>query len=766
MVHVNDGAGSRSSANDRRGMDAGWLLDLVQGLGAIVFEADARTFGFTFVSRRAEDVLGYPVEAWLDDPSFWIEHVHPSDRDRASRIRQRVVDEGHDHDFECRMEAAGGRVVWIRNLFRVVRDGTDAPGRLQGLMLDVSERHQTIEALRESEERFRRLSDATLEGVAIHDEGMILEVNRAYAEMFGYEPEELIGVHLLDLVVPGDRERMRRAIERGEEAPYESTKVRKDGSRFIAESAGRSIPLMGRIVRVGTVRDVTERRSAEDQLREAEERFRTLVEQLPATVFISAAEEGSRVLYMSPHHERLTGYPVERYIEDPYFWRQTIHPDDRDRAVAEARRTDRTGDPFLAEYRLVNADGSVAWVHEHTILVGGADGRPRWWQGVIMDVTALKDAEQELREAEAKYRTLLELIPAAVYRMPPDDGTKILFMSRGSEALTGFTLEDYDADPNLWEKQLHPDDRDRVVAEARRTDATGEPFEAEYRMIAKDGRVVWTREHSVLVRDDHGVPLFWQGISFDITDLKHAEQELADALGREQEAAQRLRVLDEMKTTFLEAVSHELRTPLTAILGAALTVRNPDIHLEEEEGKDLLDRLIDNARKLDRMLSDLLDLDRLSRGIVEPKRRPLDVTAAVRATIAQAQDLVGDHPVRLQGNESVAGVLDAAKLERILENLLANAARHTPAGTPIWVTVERQPHGVLLVVEDSGPGVPPQLRDAIFDPFRQGRPTNASRGSGIGLSLVARFAELHGGRAWVDERPGGGASFRVFLRDA
>jgi PAS domain S-box-containing protein len=764
-VHVNDHIDGSDRPDGPHAPDPGWLLELVHGLGAIVFEADAQTFAFTFVSRRAEDVLGFPVEAWLDDPAFFMEHVHPADRDRVVRISQAVVDEGNDRDFECRMTASNGRTAWMRIVIRLVPDGSGGGPRLQGLMTDVSERHRTTEALRESEERFRRLSDATMEGVAIHDDGVILEVNRAYSEMFGYEPEELIGVHLLDLVVPEDRETLRRAIERGDEAPYETTKVRKDGTRFVAESAGRSIPLMGRMVRVGTIRDVTDRRSAEDQLRAAEERFRTLVEQLPATVFISDAEEGSRVLYMSPYHERLTGYPVERFMEDPYFWRTTIHPEDRDRALAEARRTDRTGEPFMEEYRLVRADGSVAWVHEHTILVGGEDGRPRWWQGVIMDVTDRKEAEQELREAEAKYRTLLEQIPAAVYLMPPDDGTKILYMSRGSESLTGFRLEDFEADPDLWEKQLHPEDRERVVAEARRTDRTGEPFEAEYRMFGKDGRLVWTRELSVLVRDEDGTPLFWQGISFDITELKLAEQELALALEREQEAAQRLRVLDEIKTTFLEAVSHDLRTPLTAILGAALTVRNPDIDLAPEDAEDLMDRLIDNARKLDRMLSDLLDLDRLSRGIVEPKRRPLDVSAAVRATIDQAQDLVGDHPVRLEGSEPVAGVLDAAKLERILENLLANAARHTPSGTPIWVRVERQPRGVLLVVEDSGPGVPPQLRGAIFDPFRQGGAAGGARGSGIGLSLVARFAELHGGRAWVDERRGGGASFKVFLRD-
>jgi signal transduction histidine kinase len=110
--------------------------------------------------------------------------------------------------------------------------------------------------------------------------------------------------------------------------------------------------------------------------------------------------------------------------------------------------------------------------------------------------------------------------------------------------------------------------------------------------------------------------------------------------------------------------------------------------------------------------------------------------------------------------------VDPAKVERIVENLLANAARHTPPDTPVWVRVARQDQGVLIAVEDAGGGVPPQLRATLFEPFRQGPevPTHAP-GVGIGLTLVARFAELHGGRAWVEERPGGGSSFRVLLPD-
>jgi len=228
------------------------------------------------------------------------------------------------------------------------------------------------------------------------------------------------------------------------------------------------------------------------------------------------------------------------------------------------------------------------------------------------------------------------------------------------------------------------------------------------------------------------------------------------------QAADRLRSLDEMKNMFLDAVSHELRTPLSAVLGIALTLEGEHVQVSEADKRDLLARLVANARKLERLLSDLLDLDRLVRGIVAPNRRPTDVSALVRRVV-DACEITGDRTVTVEAEEVVLAV-DTAKVERIVENLVVNTARHTPAGSGIWVRVRAQDGGVLIAVEDEGEGVPEELKEAIFEPFRQGpHRSRHSPGVGIGLSLVARFAELHGGRAWVEDRPGGGASFRVFL---
>ncbi len=253
----------------------------------------------------------------------------------------------------------------------------------------------------------------------------------------------------------------------------------------------------------------------------------------------------------------------------------------------------------------------------------------------------------------------------------------------------------------------------------------------------------------------------YTGYVRDITDRKRAEAEVEAALDSEREVAERLRVLDEMKDTFLQAVSHDLRTPLAAVLGLALTLDRTDLDLPAEVQGELTGRLAANARKLDRLLSNLLDLERLKRGVVEASLEPADVAELVRRVVTEA-DFLSGREVVVHADVAEASI-DPAKVERIVENLLVNAAKHTPDDSTIWVELISNPDWVQINIEDEGAGVPSHLRAAIFEPFQRGSDETSSPGAGIGLSLVARFTSLHGGEAWVEDREGGGASFRVRL---
>jgi PAS domain S-box-containing protein len=284
-------------------------------------------------------------------------------------------------------------------------------------------------------------------------------------------------------------------------------------------------------------------------------------------------------------------------------------------------------------------------------------------------------------------------------------------------------------------ERVHPDDRALARETVDRALREGEPFVFDERIVLPDGGVRWIQSRGRVVTDDTGRPVRMVGTGQDVTERKR---------------------LDGLRDTILASVSHELRTPLTSILGFSLTLQERDEQLDPVRRREIITHLAEQAQRLSRLLTDLLDLDRIRLGLLAPAFTEVDVAELVTR-------ITSTHGIAVH-SEPVVAEVDPVKVERIVENLLSNAHKHTPVGTDVRVWLERQNGGVLIAVDDRGPGVAEAEREAVFEMFSRGRDLPVTvPGAGIGLALVAQFTALHGGRAWVEENPGGGASFRVFL---
>ncbi len=294
-----------------------------------------------------------------------------------------------------------------------------------------------------------------------------------------------------------------------------------------------------------------------------------------------------------------------------------------------------------------------------------------------------------------------------------------------------------DVDYAAYQQRLHYDEQERArgVIEAAR--AGGTPFELTHRIVRPDGSRRWIHGQGQPVLDASGQVVRMIGTAQDVTERRR---------------------LDEIRENILATVSHELRTPLTAIKGFALTLRERGESLTAEQRREAVGHLTEQSLKLERLLGDLLDLDRLREGRGELVLEETDLAALVErvASAHRNVEVVG---------EPVTALVDASKVERIVENLVSNAVKHTDPRSHIVVSVTADADGSALIrVDDDGPGVDAGDRAMIFELFsRSSRSKNEVPGAGVGLALVAQFAALHDGEAWVEDAAGGGASFRVRL---
>ncbi|MDQ4127910.1 MAG: PAS domain S-box protein [Actinomycetota bacterium] len=431
---------------------------LVEQIPAVTYVQDPNSKHVRYVSPQIESVLGYPPDREILDQDHWINIMHPDDRARAIEEDRRTDETGEPFKVEYRQFAADGRMAWIRDEAVLVHDEGGEPLFWQGIQYDVTEQKRTEEDLRESEGRLQAILDNTPAVVYVKDtEGRFTLVNRRFEEVFHLPKEKVLGrtdhdlfpKEAADEFQANDEEVLRSgiAVEAEEEVP-QGAGVRTYFSVKFPLRGPDGVPYA--ICGIST--DITARKRSEEALREAESRYRTLVERIPAVVYVDAVDEEGSTTYMSPQIEGLLGYPARDYVSNPGHWKTLIHPEDRDRVLWEHDRATATGEPFSMEYRFVARDGRVVWVRDEAALMRDGSGRPLFWQGIQTDITGRKSAEEALQISERRFRTIIEQSPLSIQIFSPEGQT--LQVNRAWEELWGVTLDDIVGYNILEDRQL------------------------------------------------------------------------------------------------------------------------------------------------------------------------------------------------------------------------------------------------------------------------------------------------------------------------
>lgn len=429
----------------------------------------------------------------------------------------------------------------------------------------------------------------------------------------------------------------------------------------------------------------------------------------------------------------------------------TAGASDRRAVVVEAAVTVR-GDE-LGSIALLRDPDHAPGPDERALLEGVAAQLGTWW--------ALSHADREHRRDLDRIAQLMETAPVGLALV--DTGGVVRFANATALALVG--ADDLERFPWRFDEQAR-DDLDPALAAVARVRATGTPVrDVRVGVDAGDGAErILAVNASPLAPGPGGS----RGMAISIRDVtteRHRAVLLESALDREQRSADELRRVSELKDGFLRALSHELRTPLASIVGFVETLKDHRDDLEPEQADGMLVRLESNAQRLGLMLEDLLDVGRLTAGVASrPHRIQHDLAGLVTSIVELLP--TSDHVLELE-LEPTPALVDRAKVERVIHNLVGNAVRHTPMGTTIRVTTRRADGAAVLVVDDDGPGIPVEEREDVFEPFVQGdvAASSASPGTGVGLSLIRQFVELHDGTVELDEGTAGGARFTVVLPD-
>jgi PAS domain S-box-containing protein len=690
------------------------------------------------------------------------------------RVWKTGTPEHHPVTFYTDEKHAGWRENYVYRL---------RSGEIVAIFDDMTARKQAEEALQRSEKYFRALiengSDLITE---IDTQGIIRYQSPSIERELGYLPEEMVGRSVFDFIHPDDisvvSDTMAMGI--GDPGKIYAREVRfrhRDGSWRVLEAAGKFVTnpegFTGVIV---NSRDITERKRAEEALKESEEKYRTVLESIEEAYI--EVDVGGNFIFFNDALPKILGYTKDELVGMNN--RHYMPPESSKKMYGLFNEMYRTGNPIKkVDFEVIRKDGKRRFHEMSASLLRDKGGRPIGFRGVSHDITERKTAEEALRESEEKYRTILDSIEEAYFET--DVRGNFTFFNDALSKILGYTKDELVGVNYL---KYTPPESAKIIHEAfNKMYRTGRPVKkVAYEVIRKDGKRGFHELSAFLLRDKAGQPIGFRGVEHDITDRKLAEEALLKAHeDLERKIANRtaeLRIAKEAadaasraKSDFLASMSHELRTPLNAIIGFSEVLQDRYFGELNEKQADYVNDILESGKHLLSLISDILDLSKIEAGKLELELSVVHVKELLENSVRMIREKCMKHGIDLrmniaQGLDSLEITADERRLKQVMFNLLSNAAKFTSEGGAITVAAEQKGGLIVISVEDTGIGIALGNQEKIFEEFYQvkGSAVDKTPGTGLGLPLTRRLVEMHGGEVWVEsEGEGKGSKFSFTL---
>ncbi|MGC1394728.1 MAG: PAS domain S-box protein [Coleofasciculaceae cyanobacterium] len=643
------------------------------------------------------------------------------------------------------------------------------------LKQEISQRREVEAALEEREQQYSSVVDNVKEVIYQTDiYGDWIFLNPAWSEITGFGLADTIGTCCLDYIHPNDRqnniEQFQSLLKRKKEhCRHEVRYLTAQGNyRWIEIFAQLSFDAEGTINGTcGTLYDITERHLGEAALRQSEERFRSLVANIPGIVYRRGHDPEWTTYFISQEIEKISGYPIADLLHNQVCsFASLIEPQDRLRVETTISNSIAQKQPYVIEYRAICADKSVKYLYEKGQGVFDKNGNLLWLDGVIFDSTEYKHTQEELRSSEENFRQLTENIREVFFLTTPELD-QILYISPAYEEIWGCTTQSLYQKPLSWLDSVHPEDRNRLISTSTRNLKKKHNFKIDYRIVRPDGLVRWVGMRSILIRNEAEIVTRIAGLVEDITERKQAETEILNALAKEKE-------LGDLKSRFVSVTSHEFRTPLTTIMSTAELLE----HYEwtKQEKIEQLQLIQDAVRQMLQLLEDILLIGTADAGQLRFNPEPLELNEFCQHLVSQIEQ--GANSISTNIDETsfkqasikliclertFLACMDKKLLRQLLFNLLSNALKYSPSGGTIELKLTSKGEQAIFQIQDQGLGIPKEDQPRLFEFFHRAKNVGAISGTGLGLAIVKQCVDIHGGSITVDSEVGSGTRFTVTL---